>query len=374
MGTTGIILAGDFNEDPRDDELNGINKLMNACELSNIFETMYGTLPSTRNNNRSIDHILISTNLIPKVTKAGLVPKDIGFCTSDHQALFVDFNPGILETRNVPLQPANMRKLRFNNAPKVEWYAVKALERAHSQNIQDRLNKLFDTTREEGFTDQVKNKLEKIDHTMCDIMLLTESELCPDTCPFPFSEDLLLQAQSIRVIKQMRQLKRQHLDIEIDKLVAQNPGAEELKRQSIPQLNKLLQTQRRDLRAMQDDAGEYRTKNMETLYEKAKELFDKDKMQVAKEMQEREKQSRLYNKLAFVLTNERFQAITRLGIPKGMMGSPIKDIWDFLQAKEKTKEYIDGEYTEDESEIKLRLREWNILHFAQASETPLATE
>lgn len=91
-------------------------------------------------------------------------------------------------------------------------------------------------------------------------------------------------------------------------------------------------------------------------------------------MQEREKQSRLYNKLAFILTNERFQAITRLGIPKGMMDSPIKDIWDFLQAKEKTKENIDWEYTEDEAEIKLRLREWNILHFAQAAETPLATK
>ena len=150
----------------------------------------------------------------------------------------------------------------------------------------------------------------------------------------------------------MRRLKRQHLDIEIDKMVAQNPDAEELKQQTIPQLNKLLQNQRRDLRAMQNDADEYRTKHNENLIEKAAELLDKDKMQIVKGMQEREKQSRTFNKLAFVLTQERFQAITRLGIPKGMLKSPIHEIWEFLQKKEKTKDHIDWEYTEDEGEIK----------------------
>ena len=220
MGTTGVIIAGDFNEDPRDNEPDGIHKLMAACDLSNIFETMYDVLPSTRNNSRSIDHMLISTHLLPKVTKVGLVPKDIGFCTSDHQALFVDFHPGILDTKNIPLQPANMRKLRFTNAPKVEWYELKVLEQAHAHNIQDRLQKLSDTIREEGFPTLVQGELENIDHTMCEIMLLTESEISPDTCPFPFSEDLLLQTQSIRVIKHMRRLKRHHLDIEIDKMVA----------------------------------------------------------------------------------------------------------------------------------------------------------
>ena len=161
MGTTGIIIAGNFNEDPRDNEELGLNHLMDACNLTNVFESLYDILPSTRNNTRSIDHVLISTHLISKVSKAGIVPKDIGFCKSDHQALFVDIHPSILDTKNIPLLPTSQRKLRFGNAPKVEWYNLKVLERAHDHNIQKRVHNLFKSIREEGFTDDIKSELEK---------------------------------------------------------------------------------------------------------------------------------------------------------------------------------------------------------------------
>ena len=75
-----------------------------------------------------------------------------------------------------------------------------------------------------------------------------------------------------------------------------------------------------------------------------------------------------------MLVPHRFQAITRLGTPKGMMEAPTHEIWKFLQEKERTREKVEWDYTEDDEDIKVRLKEWNILHFNQSSETPLATK
>lgn len=96
-------------------------------------------------------------------------------------------------------------------------------------------------------------------------------------------------------------------------------------------------------------------------------------MTIIQEMKEHEKMSRMFQKISHVMKPHRYQAITRLGIPKNKMNSPTEMIWKFLQEKEKTKEHIDWEYTEDEDPIKFRLREWNILHFNQSIETPLAS-
>ena len=102
-------------------------------------------------------------------------------------------------------------------------------------------------------------------------------------------------------------------------------------------------------------------------------MYHKDKMTIIKEMKEREKQCRVYLKISFVLEPTRFQAITRLGIPKGMSQAPTQEIWDFLQENEKKKEPIEWEYTENDDAIKFRFREWNIIHFNQSIEIPLAS-
>ena len=179
-------------------------------------------MPSTRNNNRAIDHILVTEGILPHIRSVGLVPKEIGFSTSDHQAIFLD----------------------------------------------------------------LKSKL----------------------------------------------------------------------------------------KTMQEEADLIRETHHDTIYEKAAELHHKDKMTIVKEMKEREKQSRIYQKISYVLAPHRFQAIARLGIPKGMMQATTKAIWDYLQEKERTKDTIEWEYTEDDEDIKFRLKEWNILHFNQSIETPLAEE
>ena len=140
----------------------------------------------------------------------------------------------------------------------------------------------------------------------------------------------------------MRDLKKTNNTNEILRMAAFNERAEVLQKKSIPALNQLLLAERQELRIMQEDSEEYRTRHMETLYIKASLLHKKDKMTVVKEMIEREKQSRMYGKIGHVLNNERFQTISRLGIPKGTSSSSTREIWDYLQKKEKKKEFFCG--------------------------------
>ena len=373
-GNNEFILAGDFNEDPSDNEDDGINTLMLSCGLENVFDHLHNALPSTRNNTRSIDHILVSQGIKHTIVKAGLVPKEIGFNTSDHQAIFVDFLPSVLETKNIPLQPPSTRKLRLHNAPKVEWYILKVLERAGDQNIMKRLDRLHESIKVHSFDSDAQKELELIDKQMTDIMLKTETELSPDSTPYAFSIELMEQIQQVRLLKRMLKLREQGKTRQIQEMVAFYPDTDELQTQPISDLKMLLYEERQELKNMQEEAEVHREKHMDDIYTKAAELFHKDKMTVIKMMKEREKQKRLYQKIAFVLKSIRAQNLTRLGIPKGMMQRSTREIWDFLQIKEKKKEKIEWEYTEDDTIIKFRLREWNIIHFNQSSETPLASQ
>jgi len=79
--------------------------------------------------------------------------------------------------------------------------------------------------------------LENIDQAMTKIMLTTEQELSPDTKPFPFSVLMLEQINSIRLIKRLRNLKREGKIIEINELISRNPGLENLNQNSVKELS-----------------------------------------------------------------------------------------------------------------------------------------
>ena len=53
------ILAGDFNEDFKDNEQGGIQDLLDVCNLVSAFDYKHGYSPSTRENSRSMDHFLV---------------------------------------------------------------------------------------------------------------------------------------------------------------------------------------------------------------------------------------------------------------------------------------------------------------------------
>lgn len=101
----------------------------------------------------------------------------------------------------------------------------------------------------------------------------------------------------------------------------------------------------------------------------------KDVETIIRDMREREKQSRIFQRIGNALKSTSFSQISRLGLPKQLRNEDTQTIWDFIKytpAAEMKK--VEWEYIEDVVETERRLFEWNILHFNQAHTTPLATK
>ena len=129
-----IVVVGDFNEDVGDNEKDGIYRLEHECDLIQAFREIKGTIPSTRGNNRAIDHVFVDTFCLQHISGLGLVPDEVGF-SSDHIGLFVDFVPSILDTKNTPIPPAPSRTLKMYNTPKVQEYITNVLTRFENYNV-----------------------------------------------------------------------------------------------------------------------------------------------------------------------------------------------------------------------------------------------
>ena len=364
-------MAGDFNEDLQDNEQGDLQDLLDACNLVSAFDYKHGYSPSTRENSRSIDHFFVSKQIQHNIERAGMLPHDIGFSTSDHRGLFLDLNPRVFDTRNLDILPPQYRKLRMNNVVKVEWYIQIVLDQAKSQNILGRLEKLTKHINEHGFDEFAGGTLDRIGKCMTDIMLKAEQNITPESKPYSFSQALVDQIHSVRIIKTLVKQKQQNKNNVIQERIARNPNLEELNSKSIPDLISILAETRAELKTMQEEAYEHREIHLDNLHEKAAELDNKDKMIVIKELKERERQKRMFQKINFILKSFTSNNVSRLGIPKGMKNSTTQEIWDYTQTTPEKE--IQWEYTEDEKDIKFRLREWNILHFNQAHPTPLAT-
>ena len=133
-------------------------------------------IPSTRGNQRAIDHFFISPCLLQYITRAGLAPKEVCFA-SDHIGLFLDLSPKILDTANNPIPPAPNRKLKMHNTPNVTKYVKAVLKQFECHNIIQRLKNLDKSIKEDGFADIYAMELERLDQHVTAIMLKAEHDL-----------------------------------------------------------------------------------------------------------------------------------------------------------------------------------------------------
>lgn len=225
-----IIVVGDFNEDFKDNESDGIIKFMHACGLTQIFREKKNVIPSTRGNDRAIDRIFVGYDMIPMVRQVGMVPEEVGF-SSDHSGLFIDLSPDILNIKNPPMPPAKTRKLK----PKVYEY-IKAV------------------TAPSGFDESTATIIEQLDSHVTQIMLQAENNLAPQDTPYAFSAPLLLQMRKVRLLKLLLDKKTKNLPLEM----IVNGDLEELAetwiRLNETDLTELLQQERSLLNDMQDDS------------------------------------------------------------------------------------------------------------------------
>ena len=347
---------------------------MSVTGLVQVFQEIKSHVPSTRGNNRAIDHVFISPSLLPFVSQAGLVPEELCFA-SDHITLFLDINARMLETNNTPIPPAPHRKLKMHNVPNVNKYIKAVTYQMKCQNIINRLQRIDSHVKDFGFDEIATNDLEKIDATMTQLMLKAENDLAPSHTKYAFSTELLKQMRRVRLIKTFINQHENNFPLESFVTESMEDEAVQYMHLSLSELEEALVEARRTLIDMQDKSWEIRNTHHDDRIQAAARAENKDVLTKIKEMKEREKQKRIFDHIGSALKNKSFGNITRLGLPKEVYNRSTDMIWDYIQSKTQAEmKKVQWHYIEDPQEIERRLLEWNILHFNQASETPLANQ
>ena len=114
-----LILTGDFNSTTKHET---IQKIRQTLSLTDIMSKWHEHTPPTREHGtKTIDHILMSTSLIPAVTNAEYLPFKYGVF-SDHRALVIDISTTILKAKPEILNKKRSKKLDSRVCPNAKIY------------------------------------------------------------------------------------------------------------------------------------------------------------------------------------------------------------------------------------------------------------
>ena len=178
----------------------------------------------------------------------------------------------------------------------------------------------------------------------------------------------------VRLIKALE--KKQNSNYAVETYVnsdLQDVAAEMLHLPS-EKLPEILAQERQKLIEMQENSWDIRDAGYYKIQAKMAEEKRKDVETIIRYVREREKQSRLFQRIGHALKTANYAQITRLRLPRNLRSEDTQVIWDFIQSTPADElEKVEWEYIEDTNEIERRILEWNILHFNQAHTTPLAT-
>jgi len=114
-----------------------------------------------------------------------------------------------------------------------------------------------------------------------------------------------------------------------------------------------------------------REDHLDLCIEKAQELHDKKKESIIKNIQQREKQKRSWEKIQVAVGKNTGYGVSRLGVPLGMEDASTEDIWNYLSDHTSKPKWV---FITDPVKIEKRLWEWQFFHYNLAGETPLASE
>ena len=91
--------------------------------------------PTYSRGSTKLDHILVSSQLLPAVVRSGILPYHDGI-HSTHRGLFVDFNlKQLLNQEFSPVPPMSARLLKMDQIKKVERYQKTMLKHLKNQNV-----------------------------------------------------------------------------------------------------------------------------------------------------------------------------------------------------------------------------------------------
>ena len=147
-------------------------------------------VPSRFDGKRIINHIETYQILPQHLKRGGQTPNGIGFL-SDHRGMFVDIHlEGLLCL--TPDKPAGSEPwiLKSGNLKTVETYLTNLKSKLESQNVFQRVSKLWRDIQNGNISEFGRNEYDKLDATITECMIASEKQLTPPDVSGKSSEQI----------------------------------------------------------------------------------------------------------------------------------------------------------------------------------------
>ena len=233
------------------------NEKLQEIGLENLMEQrIESPLPKTWNRGKdAIGHVYMSVDIIKSVKKAGFAPFDI-MALSDHRGLFFDIDSSMLFDEQMHnTEPAKLRKLQSSNMKRVREYHKMIQREWETHKIETRLQKIADTIKRDGMTDENLTRLNNIDQQLTDIMRFSEKK-CTAMSKHtrdPWSPKLKEIAREIRYLMvQIRHTLRDLLPVSVVECMVE-----------VTKLHTTLATKRKEYREFIKTAEEHRKMHLD---------------------------------------------------------------------------------------------------------------
>ena len=186
-------------------EQEGLGKLTTSCNLTNIHAMKHGTttMATCARGTRKIDYMLLSSGLIPMVTRCGLLAF-YDSIHSDHRGAFIDFNTSMIFRGKTPeLHTHNTRRLTSKLPRAVLKYKTELWRQLEEHNISSRSTTIATRAKSGDKGEQFAEELNKIATTVQESMLAAE-EKCTKMPKAPYSLKLANLNKIIRYWKMVK--------------------------------------------------------------------------------------------------------------------------------------------------------------------------
>jgi len=170
-----LIIGIDANEDINSSSSTSILQMLSGLGLQDALEFLNGKSrpPTISGSSQTIDHILVSQNVLEHLVGAGQLVKNSTF-TSDHPTLFIQLDDSILST-STHSTSTKPRKLHTKDYAAVEAYLEELRYQFSQNNIQNRVRELLDIPHNHWHPEHTM-KYNKLDEHITKLMLLAEKK------------------------------------------------------------------------------------------------------------------------------------------------------------------------------------------------------
>ena len=355
-----IILTGDFNE-----SIDGKTaSTLQEIGLTNAISMFVDLPPRTYKYGKNcIDHIWISTPLLPSITSIGIAPFNF-FQASDHRAIYIDIDlKDVLDNETFQLPPIRFRRLKTTSLSSVTNYrkSIKKLTKKHK--ISKKFRRLRKSFIKYGPTKINIDRLNKLDTLITKILLDSERQCSKisSKCKTPWSPTLKYAIKDYSKAKR----KVKHLRKCTSSTSAQISRAIELRSKARKHLNHVV-----------EQADEYRKKFLLQQAEIIASRRDTTVEQEYKNLIRYEDLRNSFARIRYVHSGKQSGSISAILIPEIADDTDpfdIEQMWSRIEPKN-GKDIPTWRRIDDKAQIESLLLKWMGRHNAQASDTPLASQ